>query len=157
VVGLAGLLVFGFLAGFFAWVSAEPLWLDLGHGSRGSATVTRCTGRGMERRCVGTFVAARGAFHREQVALLALPVAARRPGAIAVARMVSPKARAAYAGARGELHLRWVLGVALVVGCGGGIAWSTGASRLPRRRAAGYATSLAGPLVLLIGMLVVTW
>lgn len=57
VLGLAGLLVLTLLSSFFAWVSAEPLWLAVGHGERGTATVLSCTGGGIGLRCRGTFVA----------------------------------------------------------------------------------------------------
>src|SRR4051812_14453853 len=50
-VGLAGLIVAGLLAAFFGWVSAEPAWLTLGHGSRAVATVTGCSGQGIGRQC----------------------------------------------------------------------------------------------------------
>jgi hypothetical protein len=73
--------------------------------------------------------------------------------------MVSAGGRIAYAGNPAALHLRWVLGITLVVLCGLGIGWVTGAGRLADRRArtAGYATSVAAPLLLLIGMLIVSW
>jgi hypothetical protein len=45
-----------------------------------------------------------------------------------------------------------------VLACGFGIAWLTGAYRLPgRRRLTGLALSLAGPLALIAGMLAITW
>ena len=51
---------------------------------------------------------------------------------------------------------RWV---ALVVLCGLGIAWATGAGRLetPRARLTAYAMSVGGPLVLAAGVLAVAW
>jgi hypothetical protein len=155
-VGLAALLLLALLAGFFAWVSADPFWLALGHGSRGTATVTRCTGTGIGASCVGSFTAER--FSSGRVRLSALPANARHAGATVAARMVSAKGRIAYAGRRGPLHARWVVGVGLVLLCGLGTAWLTGVRRLPKEaRPALYGTSLAAPLVLLLGILAATF
>jgi hypothetical protein len=49
-VGLAALVTFALLAGFFSWVSAEPFWLALGHSRAGTATVSSCTGTGIGSR-----------------------------------------------------------------------------------------------------------
>jgi hypothetical protein len=154
VVGLLALLVLAPLAGFVAWVSADPFWLALGHGRTGTATVTACTGRGLASRCTGTFTATGGAFSAQRVALASLPVQARRQGARVSAAMVSRRGWIAYAGAPRALHLRWALGLLLVILCGLAIAWATGASRLPDRRAriGGYVTSVAAPLLLLAGI-----
>jgi hypothetical protein len=100
-----------------------------------------------------------GGFSAKQVALTALPVRAKREGAQVSAAMVSPRGRMAYAGPKGTLHLRWTLGLAVVVLCGLAIAWATGASRLPDRRSriGGYVTSLAAPLLLLAGIVAAAW
>jgi hypothetical protein len=155
--GLTGLLVLALLAAFFGWVSADPFWLAVGHAETGTAIVTRCAGSGLGARCVGTFTAPD--FHRDRVALSALPPGAHHKGVRLPARMVSAGGRIAYAGNPTALHLRWLLGMALVVLCGFGIGWVTGAGRLAdhRARVAGYAASVAAPLLLLIGMLIVSW
>jgi hypothetical protein len=163
--GLAILLVLALLGAFFAWVTAEPLWLAVGHGDRGTATVTRCTGGGVGQRCVGEFTAAGGAFTTEEVSLLGVGGDDRRSGATVPARMVSaehaesgPLPRA-YVGDMVGLHLRWGIGLVLILLCGVGIAWATGALRLADRRSRRRAVlaSLAAPLLLMIGFLAATW
>jgi hypothetical protein len=155
--GLTALVLLGLLAGFFGWVSAEPFWLAVGHAQRGTATVTTCTGTGLQARCVGKF--AGSGFSRDRVAVSALSRAKQRPGVKVAARMVSAKGRIAYTGQSASLHLRWILGIALVLLCGLGIGWATGAGRLETRRARliAYVMSLGGPLVLVAGALAVTW
>jgi hypothetical protein len=154
--GLAALLLLALLAGFFGWVSADPFWVALGHAERGTATVTRCTGNGIAATCVGTFTGSR--FSAGRVRLAALPDSARHGGATVTVRMVSATSRIAYAGRPGPLHARWLLGVALVLLCGLGIAWSTGVTRLPApARPAIYGTSLAAPLILFAGFLAATF
>jgi hypothetical protein len=158
--GLVGLLVFGLVAAFFAWVSAEPLWLAVGHGDQGSATVARCTGSGVTQRCSGQFIAADGTYRVDGLALLGVEHAQRVTGAAAPARMVSSDSRQAYVGDTGVLvHLRWALGFVLVLLCGLGIAGLTGARRLEtaRARRGALLLSMAGPLALLAGFLVVTY
>jgi len=158
--GLLGLLVLGMIATFFAWVSAEPFWLAVGHGDRGFATVERCTGAGVTQRCTGRFVAADGAYRVDDLALLGVAPERRAPGVTSPARMVSSDSRQAYAGSTGLLmHLRWALGFVLVLLCGLGIAGLTGAGRLETARARRVAllASLAGPLLLLAGFLFVTY
>nr|BFE67725.1 hypothetical protein GCM10020092_010260 [Actinoplanes digitatis] len=70
--------------------------------------------------------------------------------------MVSGDSRQAYVGSTGMLvHLRWALGLVLLLVCGLGIAGLTGARRLDTARARHGALliSIAGPLVLLAGFL----
>ncbi len=156
--GLPFLVVFALAATFFAWVSAEPLWLDLGHGDRGTVTVTRCTGDGVGQRCVGRFVAAGDRYVVGSVGLTAAPTSARRAGSAVAARMVSADAKLAYAGTESGLHLRWGVGLALVLLCGFAIAASSGAWRL--RGGARYGVigvSLLGPALLTAGMLAIAW
>jgi hypothetical protein len=158
--GLFGLLVLGLIAAFFAWVSAEPFWLAVGHGDRGSATVTRCTGTGVSQRCTGQFTAANGTYRVDRLALFGIEPARQAPGTSAPARMVSSDSRQAYVGDTGVLvHLRWALSFVLVLLCGLGIAALTGARRLEtaRARRGALLVSLAGPLVLLAGFLYVTY
>ena len=158
-VGLVALLVLTLLTAFLAWVSAEPLWLALGHEQRGTATVTRCTGEGYRQGCVATFTSVDGGFTVEQVPLLGLAVADRQAGVTVDARMVSAGGRGAYATDDPGLHLRWAIGLVLVLACGVGIALATGATRLPGRRASSVAVALsvAAPLLLFAGFLAVSF
>jgi hypothetical protein len=154
--GLIWLVALGLLAAFFSWVSAEPFWLAVGHGDRGTATVTRCTGSGVTQRCFGSFSSAGKRYDVPRVTLLGVDTGARVTGAPAPARMVGPDSRQAYVGATGPLiHLRWTLGFVLVLLCGYGIAALTGARRLAtgRARRAAVLVSLAGPILLLVGFL----
>jgi hypothetical protein len=152
--GLPALLVLALLGTFFAWVSAEPLWLAVGHSADGTATVTRCTGDGVTRRCRGTFTADR--VQATGVALLGVDGTRAVAGATAPARMVSGESRQAFVGASGwTLHLRWILGVLLVLLCGLGIASATGARRLENARSRRRAVLLStfAPVVVLVGFL----
>ncbi|RSM67602.1 hypothetical protein DMB66_15370 [Actinoplanes sp. ATCC 53533] len=158
--GLFGLLALGLVAAFFAWVSAEPFWLAVGHGDRGSATVARCAGSGVTQRCIGQFTAANGAYRVDRLALYGVEPGQRAPGASAPARMVSSESRQAYVGGTGLLmHLRWSLSFVLVLLCGLGIAGLTGARRLApaRARRGVLLISMAGPLLLLAGFLADTY
>jgi hypothetical protein len=150
--GLAGLILIASISAFLAWVSAEPLWFAIGHAETGTATVTRCTGSGVNRRCTGTFAA-------RDFTRAAVPVMgdAPAPGRTATARMTSERGTRAYLGA--GAGRRAAVGLALLVLCGFGIAWVTGARRLPtgRGRLVATALSFAGPFLLLAGMLGVTF
>ena len=157
--GLIALLVFALLATFFAWVSAEPLWLAVGHGDKGTATVTECTGNGVSQRCLGEFTAAGGAFTAERVRLLGVGDQDGAGTTVAAKMVGSDSGRAYVDAASGVLHMRWGLGMALVVLCGLGIVWATGALRLEdsrsRRRAA--LAGLAAPLLVAIAFLAATF
>jgi hypothetical protein len=153
--GLALTLLLALLAAFFAWFSAEPLWLTLGHGVRGTATIATCDVHGIDTRCAD-FTSDDGAVVAGKVTLLGSGRV--RAGEKVTARMVSASGWEAYAGDRESLYLRWVPGLGLVVLCGFGIAWATGAYRMPgRRRTLAVLLSLAGPLLLTIGMLAAAW
>jgi hypothetical protein len=156
-IGLAGLLLFAFAAAFLAWYAAAPMWLSIGHSHRGVATLVSCPVHGMHRQC-GDFVAADHSF-TARVALLGPESMDRAAGTTVNARMVSKSAPTAYAGDATSLYLRWAPSVALMVLCGFGIAWATGASRLARRRARWTArfVSVLGPVLLLAGMLAATY
>lgn len=151
--GLAGLLIFTLLAAFLSWFAAAPLWLSVGHGTDGVATVVSCPVDGMSRRCAD-FVAADHSF-TGYVALLGPNSMHAGPGAQMPAQMVNENASTAYAGDTASLYLRWVPSVLLTLLCGLGIAWSTGATRLPRRQMRWVLGlgSLVAPLLLLVGML----
>ncbi|MEV0136645.1 hypothetical protein AB0H83_50505 [Dactylosporangium sp. NPDC050688] len=152
--GLPAMLVIALLAGFFAWTSAEPFWLDLGQGERGHAQVTRCTGDGVLRRCSATFQFESGA------AVTGVPVvgADDAPGTTLDARMRTG-GRIAYAGNPSGLRVRWTVGFALILLCGAALCWATGAGRLGRfrTRLAAYALTAAAPLVLGLGILAATY
>jgi hypothetical protein len=138
---------------FFGWVSAEPFWLATGHGDSGTATV-------ITQRCTGQFTARNGRFTISRITLLGVPPALRAPGETAPAKMVSPDSRQVYLGGAGMLmHLRWVLGFALVLICGYAVAGVTGARRLEtaRARRAAVLLSLAGPVALLGGFLIAAY
>ena len=150
------LVALALVSAFFAWVSAEPFWLAVGHGDPGYATTTQCTGSGVTQRCAGQFTAADGRYTIARVTLLGVEGDARRPGAVTAARMVSPDSRQAYIGGTGPLlQLRWLLGFGLVLLCGYTISGVTGARRLETSRARRGAVllSLAGPVALLAGFL----
>jgi hypothetical protein len=152
-VGLVALVVLGLLGIFFAWVSAEPAWLSIGHGTRGTATVATCHVHGIPKRCAD-FVADGGGYEVAAVTLLGTgPVA---DGQKVPARMVGATGSAAYAG---SVRVRLGLGLLGVLLCGFGIAWLTGAYRLGSRRARRWALllSLAGPGLVTAGMLAATW
>ncbi len=154
------LVALGLVAAFFAWVSAEPFWLAVGHGDQGYATTTRCTGDGVTQRCAGRFTDAGGRYTISPVRLLGVEGQARQPGTVTPARMVSPDSLQAYVGGTGALfQLRWMLGFALVLLCGYAIAGVTRARRLDTSRARRVAVllSLAGPLALLAGFLAATY
>jgi hypothetical protein len=153
---LFALITLALVATFFAWVSAEPFWLAVGHGDRGYATTTACSGSGVVQRCAGRFAAADGSFEVSRVGLLGVTAGQRAGGAVTPARMVSADSRMAYVGDTSLLvHLRWVLGFVLVLMCGYGIARLTGARRLddPRARRLVILASVLGPVALLAGFL----
>jgi len=157
---LTALIVLALISTFFAWVSAEPFWIAMGHGDPGYATTARCVGSGVTQRCTGQFAAADGSFSVNRVTLLGVGAGQRENGTVAPARMVSPDSRQAYLGDTGLLvQLRWILGFLLVLICGYAIAGLTGARRLDTARARRGAVliSLAGPLVLLAGFLLAAY
>lgn len=156
-VGLVALILFAFIATFFAWFSAGPLWLSLGHSHRGLATVANCPVAGIDKRCA-EFVAEGNRFSA-RVTLLGPNGERARQGSIIPAEMVSSSATTAYAGDRSSLYLRWIPGLAMVLLCGLGIAWATGAFRMtsPRARTVALIASVGGPILITVGMLVATW
>ncbi|WP_327006379.1 hypothetical protein OHA72_03305 [Dactylosporangium sp. NBC_01737] len=153
-VGLPAMLVIALLAGFFAWTSAEPFWLDMGQGERGLAQITRCKGDGVLRRCYATF---QSEAH-PAVAGVPLVGADDTPGTVLDARM-REGGRIAYAGNPSGLRVRWTVGLALILLCGAALCWATGAGRLGRfrTRLAACAVTVAAPLVLGLGVLVASY
>jgi hypothetical protein len=146
------------LAAFFAWVSAGPFWVAAGHATDGTVMITECTGDGLTQRCRGDFLAGRHRF-ATHVRVSGVPRERTAAGSALPARMTGPDGGVAYADTGAGRHLRWLLGLLLVLACGAGIARWTGATRLPdprhRRWAAGVA--LAGPLLITAGFLAAAW
>lgn len=149
--GLPLALLIGLVAAFIAFVSAEPFWLASGVGSTGTATVIRCG-----HQCTARFTPDDGSF-AATARLVGVEPAKRKPGARVEARMLHPDSEVAYAGSVAGLHLRWLIGLALVLGCGAGVGAVTGVPRLrqegPQRLAVLWALSFGGPLLLLLVML----
>jgi hypothetical protein len=152
-IGLPALLVLLFVAALVAWVSAEPFWLDAGHGTTGTGTVVSKTDR-----CRVTFAAAGGGFTTSTVDLAGVDPDQCMVGTAVPAQMVSADAARAYVADRAGLRLRWAVGAGVLLLCGWGIAWATGARRFQgwQRRTA-TAMSLSGPLVIAATMLAVTY
>jgi len=141
---IPALVVLALAGAFFAWVSAEPFWLAVGHGSTGTATVVVA---GTD--CRATFVADGNAFSASTVDLSGVDTQSCMVGARLPARMVSATSTRAYAVDPAGLNLRWGLGFGLVLVCGLMIAAFTGAGRYRGwRRAASVGVCLAGPIVI---------
>ncbi|WP_432985589.1 hypothetical protein [Dactylosporangium sp. CA-233914] len=143
--GLSAMLIIALLSGFFAWTSAEPFWLDMGHRVRGTAEITSCKGEGVLRRCVAEFTRP-GADPVDGARVVGLDEA---PGTSVAAEMV-PGGRIAYAGNASGLRVRWAAGLGLIALCGIVLAWLTGAWRFARLRdrLAAWSLTAAAPLVL---------
>ncbi|MFF5174279.1 hypothetical protein ACFY3U_16795 [Micromonospora sp. NPDC000089] len=157
--GLAVLLALGLVAAFFAWVSAAPLWLAVGHGTTGTVTLTDCTGSGLAQRCRGIFAAERDRFLVHGVRVSGVPADRNTAGTALPARMTGDGATTAYVDTGVGRHLRWLLGLVAVLGCGAGITRWTGATRLadPVHRRWAVAGGYAGPLLLTLGFLAAAW
>ncbi|MEV4618095.1 hypothetical protein AB0J74_05160 [Asanoa sp. NPDC049573] len=155
-----GMLVVLALAGtFFAWVTAEPIWLAAGRGDTGTATVAGCVGSGLTQRCRGSFAAADGRYTTEGVRLIGVSRAQTATGTRFQAQMVHAGSATAYLENGMLMTLRWLLGVLLVLLTGVGIVLATGALRLEDRRARRTAAvcGLAAPLLVTIGFLAATY
>ncbi|QLQ40291.2 hypothetical protein [Micromonospora robiginosa] len=158
-VGLAVLLALSLLAAFFAWVSAGPFWLAVGHSTGGTVMITECVGSGLTQRCRGIFEAERDRFQAQGVRVSGVPAGHTATGSTLPARMTGPGGATAYADRGVGGHLRWLLGLTLVVGCAAGIARWTGATRLTDQRQRRWAVglALAGPLLITVGFLAAAW
>ncbi|MDZ5441854.1 hypothetical protein U2F26_03800 [Micromonospora sp. 4G57] len=156
---LAALLALSLLATFFAWVSAGPLWLAVGHSTGGTVVIADCTGGGLTQRCRGIFLADGGRFVAHGVRVSGVPAERTGTGTALPARMIRADGGTAYADTGSGRHLRWLLGLLLVLVCGAGIARWTGATRLrdPRRRHWAVGVSLTGPLLITLGFLAAAW
>ncbi|NES14219.1 hypothetical protein G3554_16020 [Micromonospora sp. PPF5-17] len=157
--GLAALVTLSLLAAFFGWVSAGPLWLAVGHSTTGTVVITDCSGGGLTQRCRGIFRADGERFVAHGVRVSGVPAERSAAGTALPARMTGPDGGTAYADNGVGRHLRWLLGLLLVLACAAGIARWTGATRLPdvwQRRWA-VAVALAGPLLTTAGFLAAAW
>ncbi|RKN43617.1 hypothetical protein D7223_21120 [Micromonospora endolithica] len=157
--GLAALVGLSLAAAFFAWVSAAPFWLAVGHGTSGRVAVYQCTGSGLDQRCRGNFAADTQGWTAHGVTISGLSGDRAEPGALVPARMTGPEGGTAYVDTGAAGHLRWLLGLVAVLGCGVGIVRWTGAARLadPRARRWAVAAGLAGPLLITAGFLTAAW
>ncbi|MFC8847320.1 MULTISPECIES: hypothetical protein [unclassified Micromonospora] len=157
--GLSALLALSLLAAFFSWVSAGPFWLAVGHATTGTVVIGDCTGAGLTQRCRGIFTAEGERFIAFGVRVSGVPAARTAAGSTLAARMTGPSGDTAYADTGAGRHLRWLLGLLLVLACGAGIARYTGAARLADRRARRWAVTVAvaGPLVISAGFLAAAW
>jgi hypothetical protein len=141
---IPALVVLALAGAFFAWVSAEPFWLAVGHGSAGTATVVVAG-----EDCRATFVADGNAFSASTVDLSGMDTVGCVVGVQVPARMVSAASTRAYAADPAGLNLRWMLGFGLVLLCGALIAWVTGAGRFRGwQRAASVGLCVAGPVAI---------
>lgn len=140
------------LAGaFFAWVSAEPFWLAVGHGQVGTATIFSAP-----NGCRARFVADNGSFSASTVEVAGLRSCP--DGASAPAHMVSAHAQRVYVTDLAGLNARWSIGFGLVILCGLAIAATAGSGRLPGwRGTAAVGLSLAAPVVVAAAMLVMAY
>lgn len=157
--GLAALVALSLLAAFFAWVSAAPLWLAVGHSAGGTVVITDCSGSGLTQRCRGVFRADAERFVAHGVRVSGVPAERSAAGTALPARMTGPDGDTAYADQGAGRHLRWLLGLLLVLACAAGIARWTGATRLPdpRQRRWAVGAALTGPLLIIAGFLAAAW
>ncbi|MEV4761580.1 hypothetical protein AB0J89_02985 [Micromonospora chokoriensis] len=157
--GLAALVALSLVAAFFAWVSAGPFWLAVGHARVGAVVLDGCTGDGLTQRCRGTFTAQDGRFIAHGVRVTGVPAVANASGTRLSARMTGPDATTAYTDTGVGRHLRWLPGLLVVLGCTAGIVRWTGSARLPGRRSRRWAVTaaVAGPVLITVGFLVAAW
>lgn len=82
-----------------------------------------------------------------------------RPGMAIPARLTSRSIGLVYAGDRSGATLRCAIAMAAVLLCGVGMAWASGAARLATRTAKTtvWSLSLAGPLLLTVGLVIAAW
>lgn len=145
------------LAAFFSWVSAEPFWLYVGHEVSGTVTVGECHAEGFAPRCTGRFVPDSGG-DSQPVLRISGDTSAERAGETVTGQVVSQRSTSVYIGDDLGLLLRWSIGLGAVVALGFAIAWAGGAWRFTGRLRAGAVTvSLAGPLIIWLGALALTW
>ena len=147
-VGIPALLVLTMLAAFLAWVSAEPFWLAFGRGQAGTATVVPAADS-----CRADITIGETAF-ASNVDLAGIGAGECRVGATFPVQMLRADADRAYATDTAGLHLRWAVGLFLVLLCGLLIAWVTGATSFAGWRfAAAIALSVGGPAAIATALL----
>jgi hypothetical protein len=150
---LPALVLLALLTAFLAWVSAEPFWLAVGHGSQGTAVVVAAQSGG-EPACQATFTADGGDFIVSRVVLAGVRGSACVAGTRLTARMVSADGDRAYPVDHADLNLRWAVGFGLILLMGLLIMWITGALRFAGwRRVATTALSLGAPFLVTAGIL----
>ncbi|PWR13534.1 hypothetical protein DKT68_00920 [Micromonospora acroterricola] len=157
--GLAALVLLSLVVAFFAWVSAGPFWLAVGHARVGTVVIDDCTGGGLTQRCRGTFTADDERYFAHGVRVSGVPAGRDVPGTALPARMAGPDGATAYADTGVARHLRWLPGLLVVAGCAAGIARWTGSTRLPGRRSRRWAVTaaVAGPVLITLGFLAAAW
>lgn len=157
--GLTVLVLLSLVTAFFAWVSAGPFWLAVGHGRDGTVVIDTCTGGGLSQRCRGIFTADDGRFLAHGVRVSGVPTGGGATGTAHRARMTGPDSGTAYADTGASRHLHWLPGLLVVLGCAVGIVRWTGSARLPGRRHRRWAVSaaLAGPTLITLGFLAAAW
>ncbi|MEU4471801.1 hypothetical protein [Micromonospora sp. NPDC023888] len=157
--GLAALVALALVTAFFAWVSAGPFWLAVGHARTGTVVIAECGGGGLTQRCRGIFTAQDGRFVAHGVRVSGVPAGADVAGTPLPARMTGRDGGTAYADTGVVRHLRWLPGLLVVLGCTAGIVRWTGSARLPGRRHRRWAVAVAvtGPALITVGFLVAAW
>lgn len=156
-VALPGLVALAVVSAFFAWVSAEPFWLSLGHDVDGTVTVLDCDASGFAPRCEGEFLPVDSVEKMAGVRITG-DAEAKQVGETVAAQAVSHKSRSVYVGDDIGLRLRWGIGLGVLLVCGIGIAAITGAWRWRgRARILTVLACLAGPVLLWLGALALTW
>ncbi|MFG3638771.1 hypothetical protein ACGF3C_00690 [Micromonospora sp. NPDC047762] len=157
--GLAALVVLSLVAAFFAWVSAGPFWLAVGHARTGTVVIDGCSGDGLTLRCRGIFTAEDGRFITHGVRVSGVPAEGSTAGTALPARMTGPGSGTAYADVGVGRHLRWLPGLLVVLACAAGIVRLTGSARLPGRRHRRWAVAaaVAGPTLITVGFLIAAW
>nr|WP_232233906.1 hypothetical protein [Micromonospora chokoriensis] len=157
--GLTALVLLSLVAAFFAWVSAGPFWLAVGHARTGTVVIDDCTGGGLTQRCRGIFTADDGRFIAHGVRVSSVPVEGNAAGTSLPARMTGPDSGIAYADVGVGRHLRWLPGLLVVLGCTAGIVRWTGSARLAGRRHRRWAVAaaIAGPALITVGFLAYAW
>lgn len=157
--GLTWILVVCAASAFIGWVSAEPLWLAVGRGTAGTATVTSCAGEGLRQRCHGEFVSHSGSTVGP-VRLFGVPPVDDAGGSRYTARMLHHERDTAYVDPDLIVaQLRWVVGWTLLLLLGTLLVWGSGARRLPAGAARRGATlaAFAAPALMGAGFLIASW
>jgi hypothetical protein len=121
--------------------------------------IVDCTGGGLTQRCRGNCTPADESWVAHGVRVTGVAADRTATGSTLSARMTGPDGGTAYGDTGVAGHLRWLLGLLVVLGCCAGIARWTGATRLadPRSRRWAVTGAVAGPLAITLGFLVAAW